>query len=326
MTVNTLTVNEKTENRVTEEEPLAQNMAFASFKSLVKDYLLLTKPRVISLLLLTTWAAMFIAQPGWPGLGLFLATGLGLYMAAGSAHVFNNVYDSDIDARTKRTATRAIVAGRISVLHAMIYGVALGVGSFLLLWWQATPLSAWMALAGLLCYVFVYTIWLKRRTWSNIVIGGAAGAFPPLVGWAAVSGQLDWLGWLLFGIIFLWTPVHFWALAILIKDDYAENGIPMLPVMAGERATSKHIIFYAIITTIASLLPVVVREGNNLAASWMYGMAAIILNGVLMLYCFRLYQQPDRPRASKLFHYSMIYLALLFVALALDRSLFMGIG
>ena len=291
-----------------------------SFWQLVKDYLLLTKPRVISLLLLTTWAAMFIAARGWPGLELFLVTGLGLFMSAGSAHVFNNVYDSDIDGRTKRTADRAIVAGRIPVLHALIYGLALGIGSFLLLWWEATLLSAFMALAGLLFYVFVYTIWLKRRTWSNIVIGGAAGAFPPLVGWAAVTGSIDWLGWLLFAIIFLWTPVHFWALAILIKDDYAENGIPMLPVIAGDRATSFQIICYAVVTTVASLLPLVFREGNFLAAGWLYGMAALLLNGLLVLRSIKLYQQPDRKQASSLFHYSMIYLALLFVALAVDRS------
>lgn len=293
--------------------------------ALIKDYLLLTKPRVISLLILTTWAAMFIAKPGWPGLTLFLVTGLGFYMAAGSAHVFNNVYDSDIDGRTKRTASRPIVAGRISVLHAMIYGLLLGAGSFVLLWRCANLLSACMALAGLLFYVFIYTIWLKRRTWSNIVIGGAAGAFPPLVGWAAVTGHLDWLGWLLFAIIFLWTPVHFWALALLIKDDYAENGIPMLPVVKGDHTTSVQIIFYAVITTIASLLPVVMREGNGLAAGWLYGIAAVLLNGILMLRCVQLYRQPDRPHASKLFHYSMIYLALLFVALALDRSLFLKI-
>ena len=294
----------------------------AGIGSLVKDYFLLTKPRVISLLLLTTWAAMFIAQPGWPGLWLFLVTGLGLFMSAGSAHVFNNVYDRDIDGRTNRTAGRAIVAGRISVLQAMIYGVVLGVGSFLLLWYYANLLSACMAMAGLLFYVFIYTIWLKRRTWSNIVIGGAAGAFPPLVGWTAVTGNLNWLAWLLFAIIFLWTPVHFWALALLIKDDYKENGIPMLPVVKGDYATSVQIIFYAIITIAASLLPLVFREGNALAANWVYGVAAVLLNGLLMVRCVELYKQPDRAHASKLFHYSMIYLALLFIALAVDRSIF----
>jgi protoheme IX farnesyltransferase len=321
-----MAVNDSANNLVNQKARGQEaGVSSAAFWPLVKDYLLLTKPRVISLLLLTTWAAMFIAKPGWPGLGLFLVAGLGLFMSAGSAHVFNNVYDSDIDGRTKRTANRAIVAGRIPKLHAMIFGFALGIGSFILLWRWANLLSACMAMSGLLFYVFIYTMWLKRRTWSNIVIGGAAGAFPPLVGWTAATPHLDWLGWLLFVIIFLWTPVHFWALALLIKDDYAENGIPMLPVVKGDRATSVQIIFYAIITTAASLLPLVLREGNALAAGWLYGLAAVLLNGLLILRSWQLYQQPDRPHASKLFHYSMIYLALLFVALAVDRSLFFRI-
>lgn len=317
-----MAVNDRTNNLITQatRSKEATNVSMGVWL-VIKDYLLLTKPRVISLLLLTTWAAMFIAKPGWPGLGLFLVTGLGLFMSAGSAHVFNNVYDRDIDGRTNRTANRAIVAGRITVLAAMIYGFVLGIGSFLLLWYWANLLCACMALAGLLFYVFIYTIWLKRRTWSNIVIGGAAGAFPPLVGWTAVTNQLHWLGLLLFAIIFLWTPVHFWALALLIKDDYKENGIPMLPVVAGDHATSVQIIYYAIITIAASLLPLVIHEGNAFSAGWLYGFAAILLNGLLMVRCIHLYKKPDRSNASKLFHYSMIYLALLFIALAVDRSL-----
>lgn len=316
-----MAVNDSANNLINQQACSPQASAVSNaLWPLVKDYFLLTKPRVISLLLLTTWAAMFMAAPGWPGLGLFLVTGLGLFMSAGSAHVFNNVYDRDIDGRTNRTASRAVVAGRISVLAAMIYGFALGIGSFLLLWYWTKPLSACMAMAGLLFYVFIYTIWLKRRTWSNIVIGGAAGAFPPLVGWTAVTGHLSLLAWVLFAIIFLWTPVHFWALAILIKDDYAKNGIPMLPVVAGDRATSVQIIFYALITAAASLSPLVIRDGNSFAAGWFYGVAAILLNSLLMVRCIQLYRQPDRSNASKLFHQSMIYLALLFVALAVDRS------
>lgn len=321
-----MAVNDGANNLVNQQTRSPQaSAATSALWPLVKDYFLLTKPRVISLLLLTTWAAMFIAKPGWPGLGLFLITGLGLFMSAGSAHVFNNVYDRDIDSRTNRTASRAVVAGRISVLAAMVYGFALGIGSFLMLWYWANLLCACMALAGLLFYVFIYTIWLKRRTWSNIVIGGAAGAFPPLVGWTAVTGHLSWLSWVLFAIIFLWTPVHFWALALLIKDDYEKNGIPMLPVVAGDHATSIQIIFYAVTTVVASLLPLLFREGNVLAAGWFYGIAAIALNSLLMARCFQLYKHPDRAHASKLFHQSMIYLALLFVALAIDRSLFFRI-
>jgi protoheme IX farnesyltransferase len=162
---------------------------------------------------------------------------------------------------------------------------------------------------------------LKRRTWSNIVIGGAAGAFPPLVGWAAVTGNLAPLAWLLFGIIFLWTPVHFWALAILIKDDYAKNGIPMLPVIRGERATAWQMCWYAVLTMLISLAPLGIHENGVRAASWIYLVAAVALNGVLIWRSVALYRDPVRPRASWLFHYSMLYLFLLFLALAIDRTI-----
>lgn len=285
-----------------------------------KDYIMLTKPRVISLLLFTTLAAMVMAARGWPGTWLFLLTGIGLYMAAGSAHALNMVIDRDIDRRTERTATRPVASGRISSRNALIFAGVLGIGSFFLLWWGANLLTAIMAWSGLLFYVIVYTILLKRRTWSNIVIGGAAGSFPPLVGWAAVSNDLAPLAWLLFGIIFLWTPVHFWALAILIKDDYAKNGIPMLPVVRGEQATAVQIGWYAILTMLISLAPFVLREGNAMMAGWIYFVAALILNGLLLWRSLLLYRNPDRPHASYLFHYSMLYLFLLFLALAVDRA------
>lgn len=300
-------------------QTIANSMKTAT-PPLWKDYLLLTKPRVISLLLFTTWAAMIMAQRGWPGFWLFLLTGIGFYMAAGSAHAVNMVVDRDIDQRTERTATRAVAAGRISSVNALIFAAILGIGSFLLLWWGANLLTALMAWSGLAFYVIIYTMLLKRRTWSNIVIGGAAGSFPPLVGWAAVTNELAPLAWLLFGIIFLWTPVHFWALAILIKDDYAKNGIPMLPVIRGDRATAIQIGFYTLLTIACSLAPFVLREGSAMMAGWVYLVAALILNGVLMWRSILLYQNPDRPHASSLFHYSMIYLFLLFLALALDRT------
>lgn len=284
-----------------------------------KDYLMLTKPRVISLLLFTTWAAMVMAQRGWPNTWLFLLTGLGFYMAAGAAHSINMVIDRDIDQRTERTATRPVASGRISSFNALVFAAILGIGSFLILWKGANLLSALMAFSGLAFYVVVYTMLLKRRTWSNIVIGGAAGSFPPLVGWAAVSNELAPLAWLLFGIIFLWTPVHFWALAILIKDDYAKNGIPMLPVVRGERATTIQIGFYALLTMAISLAPFVLPDGSGMMAGWVYFVAALLLNGLLLWRSLLLYRQPDRPRASYLFHYSMLYLFLLFLALAVDR-------
>jgi protoheme IX farnesyltransferase len=285
-----------------------------------KDYIMLTKPRVISLLIVTTWTAMVMAARGWPGTWLFLLTGLGFYMAAGAAHTLNMVLDRDIDKRTERTAKRAVAAGRISVQNALLFATFLAVGSFLILWRGANLLSALMALSGLVFYVVVYTLVLKRRTWSNIVIGGAAGAFPPLVGWAAVTGNLAPLAWLLFGIIFLWTPVHFWALAILIKDDYAKNGIPMLPVVRGDRATAWQMCWYAVFTMLISLAPFALKENGVASAGWIYLIAAILLNGVLIWRSVELYRDPIRSRASWLFHYSMLYLFLLFLALAVDRA------
>ncbi len=287
-----------------------------------KDYLMLTKPRVISLLLFTTWAAMIMAKPGWPGMTLFLLTGIGFYMAAGSAHAMNMVIDRDIDRRTERTATRPVASGRISSRNALIFAAILGFASFAILWLGSNLLAALMAWSGLAFYVLVYTMFLKRRTWSNIVIGGAAGSFPPLVGWAAVTGNLPLLPWLLFGIIFLWTPVHFWALAIMIKDDYAKNGIPMLPVVRGDHATSVQIIWYAILTTGISLAPFVLPDPNSssgMMAGWVYFVCALALNGFLLWRSVLLLRFPGKPRASYLFHYSMLYLFLLFLALAVDR-------
>jgi protoheme IX farnesyltransferase len=279
------------------------------------DYLALTKPRVISLLLFTTVTAMVIAAGGWPGTGLFLATSVGLYMAAGAANAINMVLERDLDFRMKRTATRPTVTQKITSRNALAFAFSLALGSFVLLWSAATLLSALMALSGLVCYVVVYTLVLKRRTWSNIVIGGAAGAFPPLVGWAAVTGDLSALAWCLFAIIVVWTPVHFWALALLIKEDYAEAGVPMLPVVRGDRATVFQIAVYAVMTVAISFVPAMWG-----AVGWLYLGAAGLLNIILMLRSMQLYQNPDRPRASSLFHYSMLYLALLFLAMAIDRS------
>lgn len=290
-----------------------------------KDYWMLTKPRVISLLLFTTWAAMIMAAHGWPGISLFLLTGIGFYMAAGSAHSMNMVIDRDIDRRTERTAKRPVASGRISSRNALIFAAILGFASFAILWHFANLLAALMAWSGLAFYVLVYTMFLKRRTWSNIVIGGAAGSFPPLVGWAAVTGNLAPLAWLLFAIIFMWTPVHFWALAIMIKDDYAKNGIPMLPVVRGERVTSVQIIWYAIFTMALSLTPFLLRDANapsGMMASWVYFVCALVLNGLLLWRCVLLFRHPGKPRASHLFHYSMLYLFLLFLALAIDRVMF----
>lgn len=306
-----------------EDESSTRSGAEKKPPPLWKDYLLLTKPRVISLLLFTTWTAMVIAKGSWPGWTLFLATGLGFYMAAGAAHVVNMILDRDIDKAMKRTSERALASGRISVRDASLFATFLGIGSFALLWLAATPLAAWMAASGALFYVVVYTMVLKRRTWSNIVIGGAAGSFPPLVGWAAVTDNLPPLAWCLFAIIFLWTPVHFWALAIMIKDDYAEVGVPMLPVVRGERVTAIQICWYTVLTVAISLAPALLFEGAARSVGVFYLASAGLLNGILAWYSWRLMQQPHvRARASSLFHYSILYLALLFLALAVDRAMF----
>ncbi|HEX8465788.1 MAG TPA: heme o synthase [Abditibacterium sp.] len=291
-------------------------------RATIGDYVALTKPRVISLLLFTTLAAMFIAAGGWPGhsfghgLWLLLATGAGLYAAAGSSNAINMVCERDLDVRMERTASRPTVTEKIHPRAALWFAFGLEAFSFGILWFSSNLLAATLALAGLVVYVIIYTLLLKRRSWSNIVIGGAAGAFPPLVGYAAAAGQLSLLAWMLFALIFVWTPVHFWALAILIKDDYAKAGVPMLPVVKGDRHTVAQIAAYAVVTVAFSLAPLWMGMGM----SWSYGVAALILNGFLLRGCAKLYQQIDRPRASSLFHYSMIYLALLFLAMAVDKS------
>ena len=294
-------------------------------RATAKDYVALTKPRVISLLLFTTLMGMFIAAGGWPGaslvsgLGLLLATGAGLYAAAGASNAINMVCERDLDVRMERTASRPTVTERIHPRAALWFAFGLELFSFGLLWWSSNLLAATLALAGLVVYVNVYTLLLKRRTWSNIVIGGAAGAFPPLVGYAAVANNLSPLAWLLFAIIFVWTPVHFWALAIMIKDDYAKAGVPMLPVVKGNRYTVAQIGVYALITVACSLAPLWFGLG------WVYAVAALVLNGFLVRGCLKLWQAiDDRPRASALFHFSMVYLALLFLAMAVDKSV--GVG
>jgi len=283
-------------------------------RGIIHAYIALTKPRVISLLLFTTLASAIAAKGEWPGLGLFVAIALGGYMAAGAANAINMVIDRDIDYRMRRTAKRPTVTQSISSRNALLFAFGLAAGSFGLLWSVANLLSAVLAFSGLVFYVVVYTMMLKRRTWHNIVIGGAAGAFPPLVGWAAVTNDLPPLALYLFAIIFVWTPVHFWALALLLKDDYAAAGVPMLPVVKGDRYTVIQIGAYGVITAIVTLIPWLFPR-----VGWIYGLSAIVLNVLLLIYCVRLYRSIDRPRASGLFHYSMLYLAILFFMFAVDR-------
>lgn len=290
----------------------------ATAKATWRDYFWLTKPRVISLLLFTTMMAMLIAKGGWPGLGLFLAVFVGGYMAAGAANAYNMVIDRDIDGRMKRTAKRPTVTQAISSQNALIFASVLAAGSFLLLWKVANLNTALLAMAGLVWYVFIYTLYMKRRFWNNIVIGGAAGAFPPLVGWASVTGDLSLFAWYLFAIIFLWTPVHFWALAIMIKDDYKAVGVPMLPVVRGDHFTTVQIGLYTIWTVALTLVPVAMGE-----LRWFYLALVMVLNAVLLLRSWQLYRKTERFTAVSLYKYSMLYLALLFMGMAIDRALWM---
>lgn len=284
-------------------------------------YVVLTKPRVISLLLFTTMTALFSAAGGWPGAGLFFTCLFGGYMAAGGANAINMVIDRDIDGTMKRTSKRPTVTQSISSTHALVFAFVLAVGSFGILWAGANLLAAMLSLAGLAFYVVVYTLVLKRRTWHNIVIGGAAGAFPPLVGWTAYTGQLTPLAWILFAIIFVWTPVHFWALALMIKDDYAKANVPMLPVVRGERATVTQIVLYAVVTAIVSVLPVFFPPAEGPRVAQTYLVIALGLNVVLLIQCVQLFLRTDRPHALKLYKFSMVYLAVLFLVFAIDCAI-----
>lgn len=286
-----------------------------SAKEKINAFVVLTKPRVISLLLFTTLLAMFIAARGWPGGWLLFWVAIGGYFAAGSANAINMVIDSDIDGRMVRTSHRPTVAHVMPLWMASAFAVVLGVLSFAILALAANLLTAALAMAGLLFYVIIYTLLLKRRTWHNIVIGGAAGAFPPLVGWAAVTNSLSPLAWFLFALIVVWTPVHFWALALFIKDDYREANIPMLPVVKGDHATVVQITAYSILTTVLCAIPLLLGQ-----AGLLYAVAAVLLNGVLILRSWQLMQAPDRPKAVRLFKYSMVYLALIFVIMAVDQA------
>ena len=293
---------------------LATDQRSASTRQLLSDYVELTKPKVQSLLLLTTIATMYVA--GDPSPLLVALTCLGGYLSAGGAGAVNHWYDRDIDARMARTATRPVPSGRVSPGAALAFGCTLAALSFLELSLTVNVLAASLSFAGFLGYVFLYTIWLKRRTPQNIVIGGAAGAIPPLVGWAAVTGSVSATAVLLFFIVFFWTPPHFWALSLLMKDEYAEVGIPMLPVVRGEQETRRQILLYSMLLYAVSQLPfcVGVFGGFYLAASMLLGLAFIA--GAVLLY-----RRADRKTALRLYLFSMLYLALLFVTMVLDAKL-----
>ena len=288
--------------------------------TLAADLITLTKPRIISLLLVTTVAPMFITPAGLPSVGLVLWVVVGGYLMAGGANAINMWFDRDIDDKMSRTRLRPIPAGRISPGVGLAFGIGLGLAAFAVFWYKATPLSAWLALGGLLFYVFIYTIWLKRSSPQNIVIGGAAGAFPPLVGWTAVTGELDLAAVYLFAIIFYWTPPHFWALALIKKTEYAKAGVPMLPVVHGERRTKFEMLAYTLI-----LLPLTIMPAFFGALGAFYGVAALLLGLRLLWYCVRLLRETvSTPIAWRMYRYSLLYLALLFVAMGVDRAMPFG--
>jgi protoheme IX farnesyltransferase len=281
----------------------------------IKSYYQLTKPRIIPLLLITTAASMWIASDGRVDPFLLLITLLGGTLAAASAQVMNCIYDQDIDYTMTRTRQRPIPSGRVQPRHALIFAVVLGVLSFSLLTIFANLLAAMLAMSGIVFYMLIYTHWLKRHTTQNIVIGGAAGSIPPLVGWAAVTGDLGSIPWLLFAIIFLWTPPHFWALALMIKEDYAEVGIPMLPVVEGEEATVKQIWIYSLILVPCSLL--LMYPISNLGI--IYGAIALYLGSKFLYKAWELKQDPTSNQLAKgMFKYSIFYMMLLCVGMIVD--------
>jgi len=285
--------------------------------SLAADLVTLTKPRIISLLLVTTVAPMFVTDRGLPSPQLVLTVIVAGYFMAGGANAINMWFDRDIDDKMSRTRQRPVPAGRIAPSVALAFGIGLAIIAFYLFWQLVNPLSAELALGGLLFYVLVYTVWLKRSSPQNIVIGGAAGAFPPLVGWAAMTGRLDLAALYLFAIIFYWTPPHFWALALIKRAEYARAGIPMMPVVRGEQRTKFEMLVYTLMLLPLTLMPVLFG-----AFGWFYAVCAALLGAPLLWFCIRLLRTPGvTPTAWKLYRYSLLYLALLFLAMAVDRNL-----
>jgi protoheme IX farnesyltransferase len=286
----------------------------ADWRQRLRDYVTLTKPRIISLLLVTTVVPMLIAARGWPDPLIVAWTMMGGYLMAGGANAINMYLDRDIDASMARTAFRPIPGGRMTPRHVLGFGISLGVIAFLVFWFLVNPLSALLAAAGLFYYVFVYTRWLKRRSPQNIVIGGAAGAFPPLVGWAAATGGLSLTAMYLFLIVFFWTPPHFWALALVKQKDYGLAGVPMAPNAWGPEETMRQMMLYTLILVPLSLAPVL-YGGMGLV----YGVCALLLGGWLLMGVIRVMRAASVTQpAWSLYRSSLLYLALLFLAMAVD--------
>jgi heme o synthase len=286
----------------------------AGARQVVADYVELTKPKVQSLLLFTTVTTMLMA--GSPSVSLILLTCLGGYLSAGGAGAVNHAYDRDIDAQMARTANRPVPSGRVSARSAVIFGFALSALATIELAVWVNPLASALALSGFVGYTGVYTVWLKRRTPQNIVIGGAAGAVPPLVGWAAVTGGLDGTALYLFAIVFFWTPPHFWALSLLMKGEYEKVGVPMLPVVRGEAETRRQILLYSVLLYAVTQLPFCAGGFGGI-----YLAGSLVLGALFMAGAYVLYRRADRRSALRLYLFSLAYLALLFGAMVADVKL-----
>jgi heme o synthase len=290
-----------------------------TWRAQIGDYVALTKPRIIELLLVTTVPTMVVAERGLPSVWLMLATVIGGALAAGGANAINMYVDRDIDKLMKRTQNRPLASGRLEPRRALIFAVTLEVLAFAFLWATVNLLSAILAVSACLFYVFVYTLWLKRTSKRNIVIGGAAGAAPVLIGWSAVTNSLDWAPVVLFAVIFYWTPPHFWALAIRYRDDYAAADVPMLPVVASLRTTAVRILLYTLLLWALTLLFAPVANMGGV-----YVAAALVLGGVFTWYAVRLVRDRDPKVAMRVFTWSISYITLLFGAMAVDQLLRSG--
>lgn len=297
--------------RLVTANPTLQISVDVPVRTRLAAYVALTKPRIIELLLITTVPAMVLAAGGWPGTWLVAATLVGGTLSAAGANTLNCVYDADIDEMMRRTRGRPLARQEISPKNASVFGVLLGAAGFVVLWVTSNLLAAVLSTAALLFYVFVYTIYLKRRSTQNIVIGGAAGAAPALVGWAAVTGSLAVTPWVLFLVVFYWTPPHFWALAVRYRDDYARAGVPMLPVVAGVEHTTRRMLLYTGLMVGVSLLLVPVA-----GLRWVYLASALALGGWFLVDTWLVYRDPEK--AMRLFTASTVYLSALFGAAMVD--------
>lgn len=284
-------------------------------RATVGTFIELTKPRVILLLLITGYFGMWVANGGLPDLKVTFWTMLGLYLSCGGANTVNQWFDRDIDSVMKRTLKRPIPSGRLSPPTVLAFGIALGIISFVMLWTQVNLLTAVLAQAGYLFYVFIYTMWLKRSTTQNIVIGGAAGAVPPLVGWAAITGSLSPAAWIMFLIIFMWTPPHFWALALYRNEDYTRANVPMLPVIHGEMVTKRQILLYAVL-----LIPTTALLWTTGRVGMIYLVGSTVVDVIYLYSCIALFREraPELKWAKKSFKWSLYYLTAIFALMAIN--------